>query len=626
VRRRGGTVDPMTADQPQPFGTIFMPSGAGTPVGRFEFLVDVEHGGAVEIGTMVAADTGEGVVVGVVVDMRTVGTDADPVRAETSRVPHPDRIGYLPAVKCAQVQVLAAKSLRSVGPGVVRPATVDEVAEATGQANMEWPIPIGALKLANGDTTPVCVDGTFLVGPEAQGLGVFGRSGVASKTSFMTVAVRSVLNAGGEMHRSAAVLFNVKGEDLVWIDQPAEASAAPTAEDLALYDAMGVPATPFDDVEVWAPAVLDGGPARSTRADARSLSWDLADVWRYLRLFIPNLYDDDKLSAFVAQFEDLLLHHKSAAQRVDTFEKLDAWFRAEIDAYDAARRDGDKSEMVWDGRLHIATARRLRRTFAGLQARGQGLFCRGKAGPADDIPITGWRHGQVLVVDLAGLSSEVQGFVIARTVDRLMTAAEQGTLGEVDHVIAAMDEGAAITEHPTVRRSLQRVATQGRYAGVALFIATQAASKLDDALRDNSATRAVGSSAETELATGVHGRLPVGLLERLATMPKGQMAVWHTGFRQSIVVRFPRPAWRMGKSRTTAGSRPTATSLLREHLGDKAYERAASGVGAATAERLAAGAGSVEDAAAALQAAGDQTPRAVHAPRSFDPDNPFSLD
>jgi hypothetical protein len=384
---------------------------------------------------------------------------------------------------------------------------------------------------------------------------------------------------------------------------------------------MGVPATPFDDVEVWAPAALDGGPARSARPDARVLSWDLADVWRYLRFFMPTLYEDDKLSAFVSQFEDLLLRHKSAGARVDTFDKLDAWFRAEIDAAEA-----DKDDHCWDGRLHVATARRLRRTFAGLRARGQGLFCGGNAGSADDIPTAGWRHGQVLVVDLAGLSSEVQGFVIARTVDRLMTAAEQGLLGEVDHVIAAMDEGAAITEHPTVRKSLQRVATQGRYAGVALFIATQAASKLDDALRDNSATRAVGSSAETELSTGVHGRLPTGLIERLATLPKGQMAVWHTGFRQAIVVRFPRPAWRMGKSRTTAGSRPTATSVLREHLGAKSYDRLTAGMDEATAEYLAAAAGDVDAAAQALDEASDPTPRGVHAPRAFDPDNPFSLD
>lgn len=613
----------MSNDTPAaaPLGSIYMPAGAGTPVGRFEFLVDVDHGQAVEIGTMVAADTDEGVVVGVVVDMRTVGTDADPVQAETARAPHPDRIGYLPTVKCAHVQVLAAGSLRSVSPGVVRAATGDEVAAATGQAAMAWPVPLGAVPLAGGGHAKVCVDGTFVAGPEAQGLGVFGRSGVASKTSFMTMALRSLLHHQRDDHRVAAVVFNVKGEDLVWLDHPAEGAVAPGDDDRALYEAMGVPATPFPDVEVWAPAAGESGVPRSARADARVLQWDLRSVWPYIGLLAGEMAGDDKLAAFRAQF-DALISHPSAAKRIDTFDKLEGWFRAELDAVEASG-----GQEAW-GRTHLATFMRARRILTGLRARSDGLLCRGRANPADDLPDSGWRSGQVRVVDLAGLAPEVQGFVIARTMKRLLAAAEDGTLGDVDHIVAVTDEGVAVTEHPTVLRSLQRVATQGRYAGVALFIATQAASKLDDALRDNAATRAVGSSAETELTSGVHGRLSAGLVERLATLPKGQMAVWHAGFRQAIVVAFPRPAWRMGKSRTTAGSRPkpTAVSLLRDHLGEDRYDRIAGDVDADVAEQIAAGARTPQEALAALDDAADRPPRSVHAPRTFDPDNPFALD
>lgn len=598
-----------------------MPGGAGTPVGSFEFLVDVEFGEGVEIGTLVSADTVEGVVVGAVVDMRTVGTDTDPVRAETSRVPHPEKIGYLPAVKCARVQVLAAKAMRSVGPGAVRAATKEEVATATGQADMQWPIPIGTVKLADGSSASVCVEGTFLAGPEAQGLGVYGRSGVASKTSFMTTAIRSVLNQSTAEHRTAAVMFNVKGTDLIWIDQPAEDDRGPTEEDLNMYEAMELEPGPFTNVEVWSPALPVGDTPRSSREDALLLRWDLRMVWRYLPMFLPNMYGDEKILSFVAQFEDLLLRHPVASQRIDTFDKFDGWLRAEID-----EAEENRSDQIWNNRVHIATARRIRRIFSGLRARGNGLFTGGKANDSDDIPLGGWQEGEVKVIDIAGLDSDVQGFVIARTVDRIMTAAEEGTLGEVDHVIAAMDEGASITAHSTVKKSLQRVASQGRYAGVSLFIATQAASDLDDVLRNNAASRAVGSSAETELASGVHGRLPAGLMERLATLPNGQMAVWHTRFRQSIVVNFPRPAWHMGKSRTTAGSKPTTSAgLIRQHLGDKAYSRVTAGLDERTTEEIIATTGDVDAATDALKKAADQTPNTVHEPRSFDPDNPFDM-
>lgn len=42
-----------------PLGTVYLPA-AGTGVGQFQFIVDPEHGGAVEIGTPVAAETAEG--------------------------------------------------------------------------------------------------------------------------------------------------------------------------------------------------------------------------------------------------------------------------------------------------------------------------------------------------------------------------------------------------------------------------------------------------------------------------------------------------------------------------------------------------------------------------------------
>jgi uncharacterized protein len=608
-------------------GVVYLPSGAGTPVGRFEFLVDPETGRDVEIGSLVAAETDEGVVVGSVVDMRTVGTDGDPVAAETSRRPHPERIGYVPAVRAATVQVLAADRLRPIGAGEVRAASAQEVGAATGQHTMAWPIPIGAVQLADGAMAPVCVEGSFVLGPEAQGLGVFGRSGVASKTSFMTVALRSALAAGNEHeHRVAAIVFNVKGEDLVWIDQRPEENMTLTETDIALYQAMGVSPDPFDDVTVWATRTFEGGPVRCVRDDANVLRWDLRMAWQYLRFFFPAMYEDEKLATFVAQFEDILLKNPSATMRVDTFEKLEAWFAAEIE-----QSELNGGDYIWNGRVHVATARRLRRQFAGLRARGQGLFCGGNASSGNDIADTGWHNGQVQVVDLAGLSAEVQGFVIARTVDRLMRAAEEGRLG-VDHLVVLTDElnqwapAGAAGEFATVRKSLQKVATQGRYAGMALFGAAQAASKIDDLLRDNSATRALGSSAEAELSSGVHGRLPAGLVERLATLPKGQMAVWHTAFRQAIVVRFPRPAWKMGRSRTTAGTRPSTGSVLREHLGTRGYDRLTTGVGEDVVEMIASGAGSMAEIMEGLEEARDQTPRGVHEPRRFDPENPFDLE
>lgn len=645
AEEEAGTVDYVTdlsshpdrPDAPTPLGQIYLPANPGTPVGRFQFLVDPNVGRLVEIGSAVAADTLEGTIVGTVVDMRTVGTESDPVRADLSGSYAPERMSRIPEVMCAEVQVFHSERMRPVKSGHVRAATATEVLEATGHNAMDWPIPCGVVELLSpskdGVVTDqkfarVCLDGSFLLGPEAQGMMVVGRSGVASKSSFTSVLLRSALaNASDQApHRLAVLSFNVKGEDLLWLDEDPEEPILP--EDQDIYDALGLDATPFPDVTVYSPALPgQADVCRSPREDAIALRWDLTMVWRELRHFFPNLYDDEKFSSFVSAFEDLLLRNSNPAVRVDTFDKLETWFENEIE-----QADTNGNDYCFGGRVHIASMRRIRRMMMGLLSRGHGLFSRGAAHARDDVPTTGWRNGQVIVVDLAGLPAEVQGFVIARTCDRILRAAEAGELG-VDSIALVMDELNAFApsqggEMATVRKSLQKVATQGRYAGVALFGAAQSASRIDELLRDNCASKAVGNSPDSELTSGVHGRMPTGLVERLATLPKGRMAVYHTAFRQAVVVRFPRPAWKMGKSRTTAGARPTVSGVLRNHMSERSAERLTEGVPDHVVESVLAEAGSVAVAAQRLEALRevDMSQVAVHEKRTFDPDDPFSLD
>jgi hypothetical protein len=355
------------------------------------------------------------------------------------------------------------------------------------------------------------------------------------------------------------------------------------------------------------------------------LSWDLKMVWDQLHLLFEDMYADEKLASFVAMFGEAKLRAANQSARIDTFDALDRWFETEIEEADAAGRS-----TCW-GEVHVATMRRLRRRFRGLRARGRGLFCGGHSKSGDDVPVTNWSHGQVLVVDIAGLEPDVQGFVIARTIKRVMDAAEEGMLG-VDHLIIGADElnawapssGAEMSE---VRKWLRRVATQGRYAGLSIFGACQAASRIDALIMENCATRAVGASAETELQSGVHGRLPAGLVERLATLPKGRMALWHTAYRQSIVVRFPRPAWKMGRSQTTGGRRPTGTSLLRDHLGDRSMQRLTEGVPDDIAADIIAQSSDVQEAKRRLESVREVEMRnsSVHAPRSVNVDDPYGL-
>ncbi len=618
--RRGG-------DAPLILGNIYLPSGSGTPVGRFEFIVDPASGAEVEIGVPVAAETSEGVVIGAVVDMRTVGTASDPVAVDIASVPGMAPIGTVPEVVLATVQVFHSPALRSVRAGTVRAASPQEIAVATGADKIDWQVPAGVIPLADGSFARVAFDGHALLGPESQGLCVGGLSGQAAKSSYIGVLMASALASGAAKGEStAALVFNVKGTDFCHLDEAPLPGYELRDDDIEMYRALGVEPSPFRDVTIFAPALPAASRGtRSDRADARRLAWDLPMVWPYLRFFLGNVvFEDEKVASFLAEFRQLCLENPNPAARVDTFAKLDCWF-------DERLADAEANENQWAWRSHHkATMWRLRRMLTSLVARCGGLVITGSANPVDDVPATGWDHGQVVVVDIAGLTPDVQGVVIARTIERVLRSAENGELG-VDHLMLVMDELNSFapsvgTDMAPVRKIISRVATQGRYAGVSLIGAGQALSRVDELIVTNAATRALGRTADAELASGTYGRLSSGLAERIATLPKGWMALSHYAFRSILLVRFPRPAWRTGKGKTTGAARPKTTSVL--GITERSVDRLREGIPDDLVETIISSSPDPSTAMDRLNSARvpDMKKVVVHEPSTFDPDNPFALD
>lgn len=614
-------------ESPLMLGQVYLPSGSGTPVGRFEFIVDTDRGNHIEIGVPVAAETTEGTIIGAVVDMRTVGTDTDPVAVDIASTPGRAPIGTIPEVVLATVQVFHSELLRPVRAGLVRAATNAEISVATGADRIDWLVPAGVIPLADGTFARVGFDGHALLGPESQGLTVGGLSGQAAKSSYIGVIMAAAIASGKEMNEStSAIVFNVKGTDYCYLDESPSNGYELSAEDLLMYKVMGVEPKPFDDVTIFSPALPAGSRGtRSERNDARRLAWDLPMVWPYLRHFLGTIvYEDEKIASFLAEFRQLCLENPNPTARVDTFAKLESWF-------DARLTEAEASDTQWAWRSHHkATMWRLRRMLTGLVARCGGLLIHGSANSNDDIPSDSWSHGQVVVVDIAGLSPDIQGVVISRTVERILRTAEHGELG-VDHLMLVMDElnsfaPAQGSDMAAIRKVLQRVSTQGRYAGISLIGAGQALSRVDELIVSNAATRALGRTSDMELASGSYGRMSAGLSERVATLPKGWMALSHYAFRSILLVRFPRPAWRTGRGSTTGAKRPKSSSVL--GLSEKSIERLTEGISPEIMENILSASNDAKTAEIKLKNARipNMSKVALHEPSTFDPENPFSIE
>ena len=185
--------------------------------------------------------------------------------------------GVLPA----QVQEIAEITTTRVEPecyvpplpgAAVRRATGEERAQALYFDRMERTVPVGLGR----DGEPVYVNLDFLDGTRGGHVSISGVSGVATKTSFALFLLYSIFRSGVLGRRSVnakALVFSVKGEDLLFLDQ--HNTRLDDAE-RARYARLGLRADRFDSVGFFAPPTPDdpsGRPHVTGRTSGVTAFW-----------------------------------------------------------------------------------------------------------------------------------------------------------------------------------------------------------------------------------------------------------------------------------------------------------------------------------------------------------------
>jgi DNA helicase HerA-like ATPase len=410
-------------------------------------------------------------------------------------------------------------------------------------------IPVGVYR-AGGMRSPVYLDADFLVGPEAAHLNISGVSGLATKTSAIEWLLQSLF-AHFPAHRGsiAAVCFNVKGPDLLFLDQPGTLDDA----DREQYELLGVPPTPFERVRYFAPYTPRGLSLATLRthpalADAvEPLAWGLSEVLQYAEVLLNKDDVDAKADALIDFIRERVLGRDfeepgfSRIHRVQSFADLDAWFR------DVLRKLEDGQGDTWRTH-HAATIRKVRNRLSNLSTRCAGLVT--EDGAVSDLPFGSFADRTVYVVDVANAEDDAQDLVFTRVVSRLREHLERRDLG-VDHVVVFVDElnKYAPGDGPDtyVRKMLLDIAERGRYLGLVLFGAQQFRSQVHRRVVGNAGTALFGRMDADELATPGYQVLSPSVKARLATLDKGQVMVRHPHFAQPVFVRFPRPAVMTGR-------------------------------------------------------------------------------
>jgi hypothetical protein len=554
----------------------------------FFWTAETEAAQNLDIGHIVAAESEDATAVAVLDDPRRYSDlqsflddfyayDGDPsLEALSERV---EILVFRARVLATKHRDERKKSKRPVRTGPVFFATNAAIEFALGTEEFSGhSIPMllhenGNEKNGSPQRTPLYVDEEYLLGPEAGHLNITGMSGLSTKTSHALFTIASTFQTV-EDKKVAALMFNVKGADLLFLDKPVEVSAEDDPElaerykragqrglppeDREMYESLGIEIEPFENLRIFAPLTFGGDPQASTvyPADipAKKLNtrrrawgedscvypivWDLEDVLPHAgRIFDPTDYDD-KFKGFVEYLR---------AGQVRTMRR----FHAEIDEAFAYFEESESS--YWNGH-HQATVAKVRNRFGVLPSKCGGLLVDGEVEYGDLPQVDGsFEDREMRVVDISQLSGVPQDLVVTKIINSVWEMAEQNRLG-VDKLIIFVDElnkyAPSGSRTSSLKDTLVDIAARGRHLHLTLFGAQQFRSRVDDEVVGNAATSLYGRIGDEELTNSSYRSFSGTTREELLQLEKGRLLLRHAHYAVPIFGTFPRPMVLMGKQGT----------------------------------------------------------------------------
>ncbi len=421
--------------------------------------------------------------------------------------------------------------------------------------------------------TPLYVDADYLLGPEAGHLNITGMSGLSTKTSHALFTISSTFQTVKDK-KVAALMFNVKGADLLFLDKPVEVDREDDPElaeryekagqkglpreDREMYASLGLEIQPFENLRIFAPLAFgkDRGERKVYASDLQAkdlntlrrargedscvypIVWDLEDVLPHAGRVFDQADMDDKFKGFVEYLRDRQVRTMNA-------------FHAEVD--EAFEYFEETESSYWNGH-HQATVAKVRNRFGILPSKCAGLLVHGRVeydgSPEVDGP---FEDREMRVVDISHLSGVPQDLVVTKVINSVWEMAEQGRLG-VDKLIIFVDElnkyAPSGSRTSSLKDTLVDISARGRHLNLTLFGAQQFRSKVDDEVVGNAATSLYGRIGDEELTNSSYRSFSSTTREELLQLEKGRLLLRHAHYAVPVFGTFPRPMVLMGKQGT----------------------------------------------------------------------------
>lgn len=439
---------------------------------------------------------------------------------------------YTPVINGRQVQICSKDDIRN--------------ALGLTDKDVKNPITCGYLEMYKGSAAQkvkVTLNGNFLIGPEGAHLNVSGISGLAAKTSYSMF----LLNAIQQKYDDdvAMVFFNVKGRDLLAIDEPNENLSA---NDKAIYKELELSTEPFKNVKYYYPYNNELDVKISTAADPKDVNRQRNNQKAFSYKFSCENYID-KLDLLLANEDDstgtmescvdYIINQQGGFKNIKTWETL-------IDevkkcANSSKTFTGSKNEIMqssWKKFLRI-----INKTIDR-----NGIFHdninNGEKDLTNEIR-DNLKGGNVMVVDITMLDDNNQSFVfgcVARAIWEMKFNTDRPDIPK--KVIIFVDELNKYASNDTPKNSpilhqLLDITERGRSLGIILFSVEQFRSAIHDRVKGNCATSAYGRTNAIEVSKADYRYIPKVYQNMMTRLPAGEYIISNPALRSLVNVKFP---------------------------------------------------------------------------------------
>lgn len=456
-------------------------------------------------------------------------------------------------------------------------ATAEEINYALGLNDIRNPLICGYLEMYEGTsgcervTLPVNLNSKFIIGPEGAHLNISGISGLASKTSYAMFLLKAIQDSymkkeskDDDEDNVAFVLFNVKGKDLLAIDQindfaderNPEAARKDTFEK---YEKLGLAAEPFKNVKYYYPYSIPKTRHWNTYMTPEEVEDNIkkkkAKKFKYI-----YKYDKENLDLMFANIDDSTQTMESIISYIMSgqgrFNHVSDW----QDFLEAVKEKCSSETSGKDREIPVASWRKFYRII-NKSITDNKIFARdireedGETRIGDALKYI--KKNEVHVIDIAKLSEDKQAYVFGdaiRTIYDLQLGQYSGEEGvnPPSRIVIFIDElnkyaSKETPKNSPILRQVLDVAERGRSLGVVLFAAEQFRSAIHDRVTGNCSTHAYGRTNSIEVTKSDYKSIPPVYKTMMTRLKQGEYIIQNPIFRSLLNIKFPKPIYKQFK-------------------------------------------------------------------------------